>query len=129
MKNNEVLAYIKVTRVFTLSETTMRIVAFLREIRVLKLKNSYYLTQKTFEKIYKYQTKEISLNKTSLRASFYFKSERSYLLKSPCKSDQINDGATVITSKVIARGYKAMRVTRLNGCFLVISSFCCRATG
>jgi hypothetical protein len=38
MKNNEVLAYIKVTRVFTLSETTMRIVAFLREIRAFKIK-------------------------------------------------------------------------------------------
>ncbi|EXS13549.1 hypothetical protein J672_2870 [Acinetobacter sp. 883425] len=38
MKNNEVLAYIKVTRVFTLSEITMRIAAFLSEIRAFKIK-------------------------------------------------------------------------------------------
>jgi hypothetical protein len=38
MKNNEVLAYIKVTRVFTLSEITMGIAAFLREIRAFKIK-------------------------------------------------------------------------------------------
>jgi len=35
------------------------------KLELLKLKNSYYLAQTTFEKIYKYQTKEISLNKTS----------------------------------------------------------------
>ena len=84
------------------------------------------LESRNFRKLTKRQ--EQLLGNTALGLVFCFKSERSYLLKSPCKSDHINDGATVITSKVIAKGYNTIRVARLNGCFLVISSFCCKAT-
>jgi len=38
MKSAEVLAYIKVTRVFTLSEITIRTLAFLTEMRAFKLR-------------------------------------------------------------------------------------------
>ncbi|AZB96015.1 hypothetical protein EXD91_06800 [Acinetobacter pittii] len=74
------------------------------KLELLKLKNSYYLAQTTFEKIYKYQTKEISLNKTSLRASQLVLPRNFYFVKSPRKSAQIREGATVTTSNAIANG-------------------------
>jgi len=38
MKNDEVLAYIKVTRVFTLSEITIEIAVFLSKARTFKIR-------------------------------------------------------------------------------------------
>lgn len=63
------------------------------------------IQNKKIEKIYKYQTKEIFLNKTSLRAGFVFLiSKGAYLVKSPRKSDKMREGATVTISNAIAKG-------------------------